>query len=156
MQPLSSKPHLPCYKPHTLLLDSRVLRDQQLNERRKQRFASLADVVHELEEPQVEREFLLGNAPMRTQPTAQERPAPFHRIHMDFTQAIAIVISGAPSMVDMLMTVAPGLQTDINAVFISINQCAWINSVFDQRLDGLLLHVREQIDRVCPIFYTRR
>src|SRR4030095_4887857 len=54
----------------TLLLDSRVLRDQQLNERRKQRFASLADVVHELEEPQVDREFLLGNASMRTQPTA--------------------------------------------------------------------------------------
>jgi hypothetical protein len=53
-----------------LLLDSRVLRDQQLNERRQQRFASLADVVHELEEPQVDREFLLGNAPMRTQPTA--------------------------------------------------------------------------------------
>src|SRR5262245_28110726 len=54
----------------TLLLDSRVLRDQQLNERRKQRFASLTDVVHELEEPQVDWEFLLGNAPMRTQPTA--------------------------------------------------------------------------------------
>ena len=54
----------------SLLLDSRVLRDQQLNERRKQRFASLADVMHEREEPQVDREFLLGNAPMRTQPTA--------------------------------------------------------------------------------------
>ena len=50
----------------TLLLDSRVLRDQELNERRKQRFASLADIVHELEEPQVDREFLLGNPPMRT------------------------------------------------------------------------------------------
>ena len=34
----------------TLLLDSRVLRDQELNERRQQRFASLADVVHALEE----------------------------------------------------------------------------------------------------------
>lgn len=43
----------------TLLLDSRVLRDQQLNERRKQRFASLSHVVNELEKPQVEREFLL-------------------------------------------------------------------------------------------------
>src|SRR5919198_598347 len=85
---------------------------------------------------------------MRTKPTAQERPEPFHRIHMDFTQTIAIVISCelTPSMIDMLMTVAPGLQTGINAVFISINKCAWINSVFDQRLDGLLLHVREQID----------
>ena len=57
------------YRP-SLLLDSRVLRDQQLNERKKQRFASRADIVHELEEPQVDREFLLGNAPMRTQPTA--------------------------------------------------------------------------------------
>src|SRR6266568_3701200 len=85
---------------------------------------------------------------MRTQPTAQERPEPFHRIHMHFTQAVAIFIAGklTPSMVDMLMTVAPGLQTGINAVLIRINQCAWINSVFDQRLDGLLLHVREQID----------
>jgi hypothetical protein len=54
----------------TLLLDSRVLCDQQLNKRRKQRFASLADVVHKLEEPQVQREFLLGDAPMRTKPTA--------------------------------------------------------------------------------------
>jgi hypothetical protein len=35
----------------SLLLDSRVLRDQELNECRQQRFASLADVVHELEEP---------------------------------------------------------------------------------------------------------
>ena len=48
----------------SLLLDSRVLRDQELNERRKQRFASLADVVHELEETQVDREFLLGNTPV--------------------------------------------------------------------------------------------
>src|SRR5919197_3225688 len=85
---------------------------------------------------------------MRTQPAAQQRPEPFHRIHMDFTQAVAIVVSCelAPSMVDMLMTVAPGLQTGINAVLISINKCTWINRVFDQRLDGLLLHVREQID----------
>ena len=28
-------------------------------------------LLHKLKEPQVEREFLLGNAPMRTQPTAQ-------------------------------------------------------------------------------------
>src|ERR671924_388628 len=67
---------------------------------------------------------------------------------MHFTKAVAIFISCelTPSMVDMLMIVAPGLQTGINAVLISIHTCAWINSVFDQRLDGLLLHVREQID----------
>ena len=58
----------------SLLLDSRVLRDQELNERRKQRFASLADVVDKREEPEVEREFLLRNAPMRAPPTPQQRP----------------------------------------------------------------------------------
>jgi transposase-like protein len=62
----------------TLILDSRVLRDQELNERRKQRFASLAHVVNELEETQVDWEFLLGNTPMRAQPTPQERPKAFH------------------------------------------------------------------------------
>ena len=34
-----------------LILDSRVLRDQEFNERRQQRFASLADVVYKLEDP---------------------------------------------------------------------------------------------------------
>src|SRR4030095_15659296 len=67
---------------------------------------------------------------------------------MDFTQAIAIFISSelASSVVYTLMTVSPGLQTSINVVLICINKCAWINGVFDQRLDDLLLHVREQID----------
>ena len=59
--------------------------------------------------------------------------------HMHFTHAVAIVIACelTPSMVDMLMTVAPGLQTGINAVLISIHKGAWIKSVFDQRLDVL-------------------
>jgi hypothetical protein len=43
------KGHAKNYYP-SLLLDSRVLRDQELNERRQQRFASLADIVHELKE----------------------------------------------------------------------------------------------------------
>jgi hypothetical protein len=65
--------------------------------------------VHKLEETQLQRKFLLGNAPMRTQPAAQERPEPFHRVHMDFTQAVAIVIACefASAVVDTLMVVAP-------------------------------------------------
>jgi hypothetical protein len=43
----------------TLILDSGVLADQQLNERTKQRFASPSDVVHKLEETQGKGEFLL-------------------------------------------------------------------------------------------------
>ena len=42
-----------------LFLDSRVLADQQLNERAQQRFTPLSHVVNELEETQVERQFLL-------------------------------------------------------------------------------------------------
>jgi len=60
----------------------------------KQRFASLSDVVHKLKETEVKGKFLLGNAPMRAQPTPQERPEPFHRIHMNFAKAIAIFIAG--------------------------------------------------------------
>ena len=110
----------------TLLLDSRVLADQQLNKRTQQRFASPSHVVHKLEETEVEREFLLGDAPMRTQPTAQQRPKPFHRIDMYFTKAVAIFIAGvlAPAVVDALMLIAPRLQTGINAVLVGINQGA--------------------------------
>src|SRR5262249_19234071 len=132
----------------TLLLDSRVLRDQELNERRQQRFASLADVVHELKEPQVEREFLLGNTPMRTQPTAQQGPEAFHGIHMHFTHAVPIVIAGelASPMVDALMVVSPRIQADINTVRICVHPFPWINGVCDERLDGLLLHIGQQLD----------
>src|SRR5262249_400658 len=132
----------------SLILDSRVLRDQELNERRKQRFASLADVVHELEEAQVEREFLLRNTPMWTKPTAQQRPEALHRIPIHFTQAVALFISGQfpPSMIDTLMRVSPDIQASINAVFVGINKCTWHDGVFDQGLDGLLLDIGQQID----------
>ena len=49
--------------------DARVFADPQRNERMQQRFASLSGVVHTREETEVKRAFLLGNAPMRTQPT---------------------------------------------------------------------------------------
>src|SRR5215472_6633761 len=93
----------------TLLLDSGVFTGQQLNECTQQCFASLADVVHKLEEPQVERKFLLRNTPMRTQPTPQERPEAFHRVHVHFAKAVPIVIAGefTSSVVDTLMGVAP-------------------------------------------------
>src|SRR4029450_3352401 len=110
----------------SLLLDSGGLADQQLNERTKQRFASLADVVNKLEETQLEREFLLGYTPMRAQPTPQQRPKPFHRIDMDFTKTVAIFVSSefASSVVDTLMAVAPGLQSTVDAVLARITKCA--------------------------------
>src|SRR5215831_21365193 len=66
----------------------------------------------------------------------------------DFTQAVAIVISGvlASSMVDALMLVSPRTQASINAVFIRVYKGTWDNSVGDQRLNGLLLHIGKHVD----------
>src|SRR5262249_44698170 len=74
--------------------------------------------------------------------------APFHGIHMDFTQAVAIVISSelTPPMVHMLMLVSPSLQTSINAILVRINTCPWNDGVFDEGLDGLLPHIGQQLD----------
>src|SRR5712692_8670395 len=71
---------------------------------------------------------------------------------MDFTKAVPIFISGilAPSVVDTLMIVSPRTQTSINAVFVRINKCIWGNGVFYERLDGLLLHVRQRVDHHLP------
>src|SRR5262245_16951215 len=89
---------------------------------------------------------------MRTQPTAQQRPKAFHRVDVHFAHAVAIVIAGklAPSMVDTLMAVAPGLHTGINAVLVCIHTCPWHDGVFDQGLDGLLLHAGQEIDDHLP------
>ena len=66
---------------------------------------------------------------------------------MDFTHAVTIVITGefASSMVHTLMAVSPALQTRINAVLIRLHQCTGHDGVFDEGLDGLLLHIGQQL-----------
>src|SRR2546428_12882374 len=85
---------------------------------------------------------------MRAKPTPQERPEPFHGIHMDFTQAVAIFISSelTPSMVDTLMLVSPAMQASINAILVCINKCTWHDGVSNQGLNGLLLDIGQQIE----------
>jgi hypothetical protein len=62
---------------------------------------------------------------------------------MNFTKAVAIVIARelAPSMVDTLMSIAPGLQTGINTILVRIHPCPWHDGVFDDGFDGLMLHI---------------
>ena len=144
---------MPCW-PYllTLLLDSGVFADQQLNERPEQRFAALAHVVHTLEEPQGEWEFLLGYAPMRAQPTPQERPEAFHGVHVHLAQAVPVFIAGklASPMVDLLMPVSPGLQTGIKALLVRIHQGPGYNRGFDERCNGLLLPIGQQLEHHLP------
>ena len=99
-------------------MDSRVLCDQQLNERMPQRFAPFSDLVNKCAETELEREFLLGNASMGAQPTPPQRPEALHGMHLDCTQAVASVITGvrASSMVDALMLVSPRTQARIHHV----------------------------------------
>ena len=67
---------------------------------------------------------------------------------MHCTQAVAIVISSelAPPMIDTLMLVSPDMQARINAVLVCKNKRTRHDGVFDQGLDGLLLHVGQEMD----------
>ncbi len=56
-----------------LFPDSGELGDQESDQRAQHRFASSPDVVNELEEAQVQRQFLLGVPPVRTQPRPEQR-----------------------------------------------------------------------------------
>ncbi len=42
-------------------------------------------------------------------------------------------------------------QAGINAVLIRVNPCPWINGVFEEWLDRLLLHIGQQIDHHLPL-----
>ena len=90
----------------------------------------------------------MGNAPMRAQPTPPERPEPFHRIHLHFTNAVALFISGVltPSMVDRLMIISPGTPAGINAVRIRLHQRPWSHGVVDERFHGLVFHMSKPVD----------
>ena len=71
---------------------------------------------------------------------------------MNMTKTIAIFVSRkfTPSMVDLLMTVAPGLQASIDAVLIRINKGSRNDGVRDERLDRLLLDIGQQMDDHLP------
>jgi hypothetical protein len=56
-------------------MDSGQLRQQNGEEGREQAFAAYSGVVHELEEPQVQRQLLLRDAAMGAQPFDELRTA---------------------------------------------------------------------------------
>ena len=54
-----------------------ALRDEGTNKGPEQSFSTPTCVVHELKEAEIKRQLLLGNAPVRAQPGAQQRPEAF-------------------------------------------------------------------------------
>src|SRR2546425_5191005 len=85
---------------------------------------------------------------MWAKPAPQQRPEPFHRIHMDFAKTVSIFISSvlSSSMIHTLMVVSPDTQAGISTVLIRIHTCPWNDHVFDEGLDRLLLHIGHQND----------
>ena len=51
-----------------------------------------------------------------------------------------------PPMIHTLMAVSSGFQSSIDAIFIRANKRTRNNRLFDERLNGLSLHIRKQID----------
>jgi len=90
----------------------------------EQGFAAPARVVHELEEAEVERQFVLRDAPMRSQPGAQQRPKSFHGVDVDLAEPVPVLITGilAASVADGLVLVAPGGQARIDAIFVRVDE----------------------------------
>jgi hypothetical protein len=82
--------------------------------------SAIFGVVNELEEAEVERETLLGDAAVRPQPGAQQGPEAFDRVDVNLVEAVAVFIAGIlPSTVaDGLVLVAPLRQATVDVVFV--------------------------------------
>src|SRR3954447_19076105 len=96
--------------------DGGVSRDQGGNERSEEGFSASAGVVNELKEAEIDGQFLLRDAAVRTQPGAEQRPEALQGIDVNFAEAVAIVIAGilTPGMADRFVTIAPVFQAGID------------------------------------------
>ncbi|MCO5759918.1 MAG: hypothetical protein NHG36_00185 [Chromatiaceae bacterium] len=104
--------------------------------------------MYELKEPWVKRQLFLGDAPMRAQPTTQQRPKAFHRVDRDLMETITILVAGifSTAVAYALAHVAPPRQGITNDLFVRIDHRAGENRLLNERSDGGLLHVLEHDD----------
>src|SRR4051794_18892946 len=123
--------------------DGGTSHDQSGDEGAQEGFAAAAGVVHELEEAEIQRQFLLRDAPVRAQPGAQQGPRALHGIDVDLAEAIAILVTGvlAPSVADRLVPIPPGCQAGVDVVLVGVDASAFGDGGLDDRLDRLLLHI---------------
>ena len=89
--------------------------------------------MHELKEAQVQRQLLLREAAMRSQPGTEQRPKALHRVDMNFMEAIPVLVAGVftPAMTHRMMIKPPLLQRVIDGLFIGMDA----RSRRDERLD---------------------
>ncbi len=99
--------------------------------------------MHELEEPEIKRQLVLRDAPVRSQPGAQQRPEPFHGVDVDLAEAVPVLVASifAAPMADRLVLVAPGWQARVDGILVGVDEGARGDGGGDNRLDRGLLHV---------------
>src|SRR3954452_18627686 len=126
----------------------RHLRDQAGDEGAEQRLPAAPGVVHDLEEAEVGRQLLLGDAPVRPQPGAQERPDPFHRVDVDLAEPVAVLVAGVfpAGVADGLVLVTPLFQAAVDVVLVGVDEGARGDAGPDHRPDRRLLHVGQHPD----------
>src|SRR3954447_9751363 len=121
--------------------------DQAADESAEQSLAAATGVVHELEETEIQRQFVLRYAAVRAQPGAQPRPEAFDGVDVDFAEPVAVFVACILTMgvTDRLVAVAPGWQPGVDVIFIGMDQRAGRNCLGNDRLDGCLLHVGQHV-----------
>src|SRR3954447_22463451 len=97
--------------------------DQGSDKGAEQGFSAPARVVHELKEAEIERQLLLRDAAMRTQPGAEQRPDTLHRVDVHLAEAVAVLVAGilAAAVANRLVPVAPGRQARVDVVFVGVD-----------------------------------
>ncbi len=123
-------------------------RNQQLNQRPQHCFASSSDVGNEFEGPQIQRQLLLRDPPVRTQPRPEQRPEAFPGVNRNFTEPIAIVVPGdlPRSMTDRARVVAPFRQPTGDVMFSGVKNSAFGDCLLHQRADRHLWDVLQHPD----------
>lgn len=125
-----------------------LLCDQQGEQGAEQAFPPAADVMHELKEAQIQRQFLLREATMGPQLGTEQRPAAFLRVHRNLVETIAVFIARvfAPAMTDRMMIKSPILQRVIDGVFIGMDPRSGRNEGLDEGANRGLLDIFDHPD----------
>src|SRR3954469_8231245 len=120
-----------------------VSRNQACDKGAEQGSPTPARVVHDLEEPEIERQLVLRDAPVRAEPGAQQGPEPLDGVDVHLAEPVTIFVAGilTPGMADCLMLIAPGGQAGIDAILVRMDEGAQGNGGGDDRPDRALPHV---------------
>src|SRR3954466_11749986 len=124
-----------------------VSRNQACDKGAEQGSPTPARVVHDLKEPEIERQLVLREAPVRAEPGAQQRPEPLDGVDVHLAEPVTIFVARilAPGMADRFVLIAPALQAGVDAVLVRVDEGPSGNRGRDDRLDRGLLHVGHHV-----------